>query len=186
MFGSNVLKGVLLLARGKASGIAEFGGSPDALLASLAPLIAFPLVLTVLAGLNGQPEAAFIAFLSQLSICLAVSVITQGFAAWAGREALWVRTATALNWSFWFVIPLMFLADTVRSFLVSAGVPQMVAFDLLIFALGIYLFWYNCFTVRAGLQVKAIAAVGIVIITNLVVALLTVGPALIDHLMAKS
>jgi hypothetical protein len=184
MLGSNVLRGLLLLAGGKAAGIAEFGASADALLASLAPLIAFPLVLSLLAGLQGQPGAALVSFLAQVSAFLAVSVLTEGFAAWARRDALWVRTATALNWSFWLIIPLVLVADGVRAILVSAGVPPLVAFDLLMAALGIYLFWYHWFTIRQGLQVTLMAAAGIVLVTNIVVALLSVGPILIDRLMA--
>lgn len=186
MFGSNVLKGVILLAQGKARGMAEFGGSTDAFLASLAPLIAFPLVLAVVAGLQGQPEAACISFLSLVTVSLAIAVVTQGFAAWTGREALWVRTATALNWSFWFVFPLMLAADTIRSLLVSAGMPQLVAFDVLMLGLCLYLFWYNWFIIRAGLQVKALAALGIAVVMNVAVFLLLVGPGLIDHLLMRS
>jgi hypothetical protein len=179
-----VLRGVLLLATGQAAGIAEFGASTDALLASLAPLIAFPLVLSLLVGLQGQPGAALVSFLAQISGFLAVSVLTQGFAAWARRDALWVRTATALNWSFWLIVPLVLVADGVRAMLVAAGAPPRTAFNILMAALGVYLFWYHWFTVRQGLKVKFMAAAGIVLVTNLVVGLLSIGPALIDHAFA--
>jgi hypothetical protein len=184
MFGSNVLKGLFLLARGKASGIAEFGNSTDALLASLAPLIAFPLVLMVIDGLQGQVMAALVLFLAQICSFLAISVLTQGFAALAGRDALWVRTATALNWSVWFIVLMILVANMVQLILVAAGVPQQLAFEILICGLGLYLFWYHWFMVRIGLQVQVMSAIGIVLVTNLVVGLLSVGPALIEHLMA--
>jgi hypothetical protein len=48
-----IMRGLWLLARGRRAGIAEFGNSTDALAASLAPLIAFPLVGAAVAGLQG-------------------------------------------------------------------------------------------------------------------------------------
>jgi hypothetical protein len=180
-----VLKGVFLLARGKAAGIAEFGNSNDALLASLAPLIAFPLVATLLIGLEGQPESAIESFLSRLCVVLAVSVTTQALAAVAKREALWVRTATALNWSFWLIIPLLLMAGFTGAVMVSAGMSQMVAIYILISAMGAYLFWFNWFTVRCGLQVGIIQALGIVVMTNMIVLLLSVAPIMIDQGMAR-
>jgi hypothetical protein len=65
-------------------------------------------------------------------------------------------------------------------------VPQNLAFEILISALGVYLFWYNWFTVRAGLRLGVFASVGIVVFTNIVVGLLSIGPVLIDRLMAGS
>ncbi len=185
MFGSNVLKGVFLLARGKAVGIAEFGNSNDALLASLAPLIAFPLVATVLIGLEGQPERAIESFLSRLCVVLVVSVTTQALASLVKRETLWVRTATALNWSFWLIIPLLLLAGFVGAIMVSAGIPQMLAVYILIAAMGAYLFWFNWFTVHCGLQVGVLTAIGIVVLTNTIVLLLSVAPLMIDQAMAR-
>jgi hypothetical protein len=184
MFGSNVLKGVLLLARGKAAGIAEFGSTNDALLASLAPLIAFPLVATVLIALRGQPEPAVESFLCRLCVVLAVSVATQALAAMAKRETFWVRTATALNWSFWLIIPLLLLAGFAGAIMVAAGIPQMLAIYILIAVMAAYLFWFNWFTVHCGLQVGGLAAVGIVLLTNMIVLLLSVAPVMIDHVMA--
>jgi hypothetical protein len=185
MFGSNVLKGIFLLAQGKAAGIAEFGGSADALYASLAPLIAFPLVATVLISVEGQPEAAIIAFLSRLCMVLFVAVVTHAAAAWAGREPLWMRTVTALNWSFWLVIPLLLLAGLIGGVLVSAGVPEMLAVEILVGALAAYLLWYHWFTLHSGLNMAALPALGLVVVTNLVVGLLSAAPALIDQFMAK-
>jgi len=186
MFGGNVLKGVLMLARGKAAGIAEFGNSNDALFASLAPLIAFPLVATVLISLAGQPALAVESFLSRLCVVLSVSVATQACAAAAGREALWVRTATALNWSFWLVIPLLLLAGFIGAIMVSAGIPETLSIQILLVAMGAYLFWYNWFTVRSGLQLRVMPAVGIVVLTSMIVLILSITPLVIDHVMARS
>jgi hypothetical protein len=186
MFGSNVLRGVWLLARGKAAGMAEFGNSADALFASLAPLIAFPLVATVLISLQGQPEVAIIAFLSRLCVVLFVAVSVQAVAAWTGREALWMRTATALNWSFWLLIPLLLMAGLIGAVMVSAGVPETLAVALLIGVLAAYLLWYHWFTIHTGLKLAALPALGVVLATNLVIGLLSIAPSLIDQVMARS
>jgi hypothetical protein len=185
MFGSNVMKGLFLLARGKASGIAEFGNTIDALYASLAPLIAFPLVLAIVLGLNGQPEAASVAFLSQLCAVLFVSVATHGFAVWARREPVWLRTATALNWSIWLLVPLLFLGGFAGALMVMAGTSKQIAVDVMFVFTAVYLLWYHWFTVRCGLQVKFLPALGIVLGTNFVIGLLSVGPDLIDQIFSK-
>ena len=50
--------GILRIARGRADGIGCFGSGPQAFLSSLAPLIAFPLVGTVLAMFAEGPRRA--------------------------------------------------------------------------------------------------------------------------------
>jgi len=176
---SNVPRGVLLLARGKAAGLTAFGSSTEALTASLAPLIAFPLVGSVLSGIDGAPLAAAIGFLSRLCAVLAVSAITYEFARLTKREALWVRTATALNWSFWIAIPLLALAGLLGMAMVSAGMPIRLTENIMFGLMGAYLLWYHWFTVRTGLQLSILPAIGLVLVTNLAVALLTLGPALL-------
>ena len=96
-----ILRGLLLLARGQKSGIKDFGNSADGFTASLAPLIAFPLVGAGISALGGQWQLAAIGLLSRLCAVLALPLITYEFARRTGREALWLRTATALDWSFW-------------------------------------------------------------------------------------
>jgi hypothetical protein len=175
----NIPRGVFLLARGKAAGIVAFGGGADALTASMAPLIAFPLVGAVITGINGAPLDAAIGFLSRLCAVLAVSAITYEFARITRREALWVRTATALNWSFWIALPLLLLAGLLGMAMVSAGLPTKTTENILIGLMAAYLLWYHWFTVRAGLKLAIFPAIVLVLITNLVVGILTIGPALL-------
>jgi len=181
MFGSNVLKGLLLLARGKAAGIAEFGNSADALAASLAPLLAFLLVGSALAALQGFWHIALLFLLMNLCAVLTVSVATHTGAALAGRESLWLRTATALNWSIWLLIPLGLLAGILTGLLTQAGLPFTPAFDAMLCLIGLYFFWYHWFTVRAGLQTSLPRALLIVLATNLIIGLLSVAPDMLDY-----
>ena len=55
-----ILRGLFLMARGAKSGIKEFDNSMDAFTASLAPLIAFPLVGAGVSALGGQWQLALI------------------------------------------------------------------------------------------------------------------------------
>jgi len=181
MFGSNVLKGLLLLARGKSAGIAEFGNSADALGASLAPLLAFLLVATALAAVEGFWHVALLFLLMNLCVVLTVSVVIHTGAAWLGREAVWLRTATALNWSLWLLIPLGLVAGIVTGLLTHAGLPFAPAFDAMLSLVGLYYFWYNCFTVRSGLQTSVPRALLIVLATNLIIGLLSAVPDVLDY-----
>jgi hypothetical protein len=181
----SILRGIFLLARGRRAGIAEFANSGDALSASLAPLIAFPMVGAGIIALGGQPELAAIALLSRLSGVLALPVITQAYAKWMGRENFWLRTATALNWSFWLLIPLLFVAAFIGAALVTAGVPDIKAEATVIVLLGVYMLWLHWFTVRSGLNLSVWRAVGLVCISNIVIGLLTFGPDLADLVAAN-
>ena len=102
-------------------------------------------------------------------------------AAWLGRENLWLRTATALNWSIWLLLPLGLLAGIFTGLLTQAGLPFAPAFDAMLCLIGLYFFWYHWFTVRAGLQTSFLRAILIVLGINLVIGLLTVAPDLLDY-----
>jgi hypothetical protein len=175
-----ILRGLLLLARGQKSGIKDFGNSADGFTASLAPLIAFPLVGAGISALGGQWQLAAIGLLSRLCAVLALPLITYEFARRTGREALWLRTATALDWSFWLLIPLLFVAAFAGALLVEAGLAMALAeYGALGFMAG-YLLWYHWFVVRTGLGLSVLQAVLLVALSSLVVAAFTAGPVLLD------
>jgi hypothetical protein len=181
----SIVRGILLLARGRAAGMQEFANSGDALAASLAPLIAFPLVGSGLIALSGHPGLAAIVFLSRLCGVLALPVITQAYAKLTGREGFWLCTATALNWSFWILIPLLLVAAFLGALLVKIGVAEQEAEAAVIVLLGIYMLWLHWFIARTGLQLSAWRAAGLVIVTNAAIGLLTFGPDLVDILVRK-
>ncbi len=86
---------------------------------------------------------AAIAVLSRVSGVLALPVITHAYARLMGREPFWLRTATALNWSFWLLIPLLFVAAFIGAALVTAGVPNVKAEESVIVLLGAYMLWLH-------------------------------------------
>ncbi len=181
----SILRGIVLLARGKPAGIAEFVNTNDALAASLAPLIAFPLVGSTLIAFSGQPGMAVIAFLSRLCGVLVLPVITHAFARIARREELWLRTATALNWSFWILIPLLLVAAFIGAMLVTAGLSQLRAEQAVIVLLALYMLWLHWFIVRTGLRFSVPQAIALVVASNCAIGLLTFGPDLVDLLLKK-
>lgn len=180
----NVLKGMFLLARGRAVGLEEFGNSTNALAASVAPLIAFPLVGSVLLAANGDPKIAVLAFISRMCVVMALGLVTYEFARLWHRDEQWLRTVTALNWSFWILIPVLLIAGMCGAVLVSAGIAEKTAEDVMIGVIGAYLLWYHWFTVRNGLRIGFWAALLLVIVTNIIVGLLAMGPDLISMAMA--
>jgi hypothetical protein len=183
--GGNILRGILLLAFGQAKGIEEFGNTPDALTAALAPLIAFPLVGAGLVALSGQPLAAGLAFLARLCGVLVLPVTTQLYAKYTGREAFWFRTATALSWSFWLLIPLLLVAAFIGALLVGAGVKEGRAEQVVVVVLACYILWLHWFIARAGLRCSGWLAAGLVLVTNCAVGLLTFGPDLLNLALGK-
>ena len=181
----NILRGIWLLASGRAAGMREFGNTADALTSSLAPLIAFPLVGALLVAMNGQPVLAALGLLSRLCGVLALPVITQAYAKLVGREAVWLRTATALDWAFWILIPLLLVAALLGAMMVTAGISQIRAEEIVIVLLGAYMLWLHWFTVRAGLAISGLLAAGLVVISNGVIGVLTFGPDLLGMVTGK-
>ena len=146
-----IFRGLFLLARGEKSGIEDFANTMDGFTASLAPLIAFPLVGAGISAFGGQWQLAVMGLLSRLCAVLALPLITHEFARRTGRESLWLRTATALDWSFWMLIPLLFLAAFAGALLVEAGLSMAMAEYIALGLMGAYLLWYHWFIVRTGL-----------------------------------
>jgi len=174
-----IMRGLWLLATGRPGGIKEFSASMEGLTASLGPLIAFPLVGAAITAYQGQPELAALAFLARLCAVLAVPLLTFEAARLMRREALWMRTATALNWSFWMVVPLIFIAAVAGALLVTAGLDQTRAeYAAMGMILG-YLLWFQWFAIRSGLQISRFKAALLVIVMCLAVAVLTAGPMMV-------
>ncbi len=174
-----ILRGLFLLARGRKSGINEFSGAMDAFTASLAPLIAFPLVGAGISAMGGQWAFALLGLFSRICAVLALPVIVYEFALRTGREALWMRTATALNWSFWMLLPVLFVAAFIAAVMVQAGLPMAQAEVVVLGLAGIYLLWYHWFIMRVGLGLGAAPALGLLLFSSLVIALFSAAPILV-------
>jgi hypothetical protein len=151
---SNIVRGVFRLARGDAGGITDFPNTETGFSASLAPLIAFPLVTGGLIAASGHDRLAALIFLSRVCTVLIPPLIVEFAARMTRKRMTWLLTATALNWSFWLVLPLMLIAQLIAALLLRIGVPVHAALDAAVLILALYGLWFQWFTIRAGLRLK--------------------------------
>lgn len=181
----NIVLGILLLARGRAEGLREFGYTVQAFLSSLAPLLAFPLVGYLLVALQGGAAeeggsaAAFADLLGTVCAVLAPAVISFELARLWQREALWLRYATALNWTQW-AIPVLASALLVLVYpLLAATLSVRVALGVVGILIGAYALWLHWFVARHGLSLSGRRAALLVLAVNLATAALVLGPRLL-------
>ncbi|HSU04360.1 MAG TPA: hypothetical protein VLI93_02200 [Acetobacteraceae bacterium] len=177
---ASVLLGILLLARGRADGLRQFGDSPAAFLTSLAPLIAFPLVGGMLMLLQGGGWAALSDLLATLCALLAPPVLAYELVRMWKREARWLRFATALNWCQW-AIPVLasVLLFLVYPLLVNALSAQFAG-TAVIAAVAGYALWLHWFLARHALVISRLRAALLVLSVNLGTAVLVFGPRLLS------
>jgi len=175
----SVVVGIVRLARGKADGLTQFGSTRETFLASLAPLVAFPLVGGVLMMLGGAGLDGLGALLETLCAVLAPPVLTFEAARRWGRQAAWLRFATAFNWCQW-VIPIVgSLLLLVFGVLSMAGLPPQVARTGVLVGLVGYRLWLHCFLARHGLGMSWPQAGLMVVGVNLATVLLVAGPRML-------
>ena len=146
------MRGVLLLARFRIAGLASFGGDGADLLNSLAPLLAFPVVLALLLLLQGAGSGALSDLLSLVVALLAPLVISQSLAAKWDRDDSWLRYAVALNRCQW-ALPLVAMATLVAfSTLAGLGLPQRALVPGALLCVGGYALALHWFLARRGLD----------------------------------
>lgn len=170
----NILRGLFRLARGDAAGIGEFPNTTAGFSASLAPLIAFPLVSAGLIAGSGHYRFAVLILLSRICTVLIPPVVIEFGAKLTSRASTWLMTATALNWSFWLILPLMLIAEVIANLLVAAGASTATAIAVVIVLMALYGLWFQWFTLRAGLHVKWWHALAIALVLDGAVVLISV------------
>jgi hypothetical protein len=174
-----VLRGVFRLATGRADGLAAFGGTPRAFLASLAPLVAVPLLAELLPALGGGDEGPSATdLLATLCALLAPPVVSHWFAVRWGREAAWPRFATAFNVCQWAVPAAACVLLLATSALIACGVSADLAGRSWIFTLAGYGLWLHWFLARHGLALSRARAALLVAVVNAVTVACVVAPAL--------
>jgi hypothetical protein len=177
--GGGVVLGVLLLARGRAEGFRQFGDSAQAFLSSLAPLVAFPLVGAALLLVDGVGLPALSDFLGTICALLVPPVLSQALAQAWGRDAAWLRYATAFNWCQW-AVPLAAAACLLLVPVAEQlGLPPMAAARAAVAAVVGYALWLQWFLARRGLALGVGRAAALVLMVNAGTALLALGPRLL-------
>ena len=177
----SILAGMLLIARGRAEGIGHFGSSPQAFLASLAPLIAFPLVGAIVAMFSEGPRRAMTALAMTLCALLTPAIVSYELARIWGRTDAWVRYATAFNWCEWILPALAVMVMVPLSLAIGAGVSETMASFLLVGCLGLYGLWLHWFLARNGLGLSGFRAVALVLLVNLATAVAVMGPRFLSN-----
>ncbi|WP_174502722.1 hypothetical protein [Acidiphilium sp. C61] len=172
----STLRGIFRLALGRLDAFREFGNTPAAFSASIAPLIAFPMVGAALLAARGHWIYAAGLMLSRLCGVLIQPVIIERASQWLGRRDRWLITATALNWSIWVVFVLIPLGMVVNDILLALGAGQVGALTLSGGLIALYMLWLQGFVLRAGLQTSWWKALGLLFVVNLSTAALYAVP----------
>ena len=179
----SILVGVGRLVRGRADGLRHFGNTGQAFLASLAPLIAFPLVgsiLMVIGGGAGMPALSNL--LATFCALLAPPVLSWWFARRWGREEQWPRFATAFNWCQWGIAAVAALLLLLLGLLMAGGLPNRLAGLVFVFTLVGYGLWLHWFVARHGLALSGGRAALLVLGVNLGTAALVTLPSLLGSM----
>ena len=176
---TNVLRAIFMVARGRVAGIGLFSDTPQGFLTSLAPLIAFPLVGSILMLLRGGGARSLVDLLATLCALLAPPVLSFQFARMWQREALWLRFATAFNWCQWALPVVAYLILLVMGVGMSLGLADRSASIGLILGLGFYWLWLHWFLARNALQLSGLRAALLVLGTNFGTIMAVLGPKLL-------
>ena len=171
-----ILRGLWRLAKCERAGIGEFGNELDHFYASLAPLIGIPLAGALVTALNGAWQPALVGFLSRLVAVLLLPVAVYEFSRLFGREKFWLRTATALNWSFWMLFPALIASAFIGAILAQFGLAMGLAELLTLALMALYLLWYRLFALSAGLGVGYVQAGVILVVSSAAMGVAAVLP----------
>ena len=173
------LAGVTRVARGRADGMSRFGNTTQAFLASLAPLIAFPLVGAALLWRSHGLMPAVAVLLVTIVAQLAPPVLSHAVAQRWGREALWLHYATAYNWCYWAVPVVALLLMLVLGAAMRGGMEAEAAVQTFFLALAAYSLWLHWFLAKHGLGLSRWRAAGLVALVNGGTLALAFGPTLL-------
>jgi hypothetical protein len=176
----NILRGIALIASGRRDGLDQFGDQPQDFLASLAPLIAFPLVGGLLMLVGGQPRAAASGFITALVALLTPPVLSYEPARWWRRQDHWLRYATALNWCQWIVPVLAIILLTVVFPVAQSVASTRTAGTVVIGLLVAYGLWLHWFIARHGLAISGLRAALLVVLINLATVVLVFLPQFVS------
>jgi hypothetical protein len=142
---------VWMLARGRSEAFRLFGGEARDYLNSLAPLVAFSLVISALDVLAGKPVQGLALFFSSLCGLLAPPVIAEPLCRRWGCLDRWALFANIMNWVQILMAPVMAAVLIVAVVLVSAGVPLVATTLILMLAVLTYVTWLHWFAARGAL-----------------------------------
>ena len=179
---ANVLLGIMLVARGRAEGLRQFGSSPQSVLGALAPLMAFLLVGVLLGVLGRNREAVTDAAGVSVGL-LGPLVLSFEVARRWDRGAQWLRFATAFCWCQWAAPMILAVVLVLMAILMGLGVSGDAAAGAGVALLFAYGLWLNWFLARHALSLSAWRAAAMVAIVNVATVMLILGPQVVDYML---
>jgi hypothetical protein len=150
--------GLLLAGLGKSAGFAQFGGSTEAFLASLAPLLGVLIVLSLVLAWSSPLILALSFFLTAICGLLAPVVIADILCRLWQRQDRWARYANVLNCTQWLWACALAVLILVQAVFVSAGASMQVATGGMLVVFLIYVMWFHWFAARHVLDLSAAKA----------------------------
>ncbi|MCW4591923.1 hypothetical protein NO263_15175 [Gluconacetobacter entanii] len=172
----NILRGMLLLGRGRVAGLAYFGNTRDAVLTALAPRIALWLVGGLLTMAHAPDATSVTRWLFSLCMILLPAVVTYALAQRWHRSGLWCRYIAAAWWTDW-LSPFVMLAVALLMALGSPALLETTYGGLIINGVGFaYSLWMTWFIARVGLALgggRAMLMVGAVLVSLTLLAVIT-------------
>lgn len=180
-----VLTGIAMVARGQKAGLAQFGNTPQAVLAALTPLAAFLLVGAAAAVFGGSADA--VADVAAVSIgLLGPLVLSYEVARRWDRAAAWPRFAAAFLWCQWAAPVVLALILVVMATLMAGGLPGDDAASLGILLMFGYGLWLHWFVARHALEISRLRAAMLVLMVNVATMTLISLPQVIDYMVNGS
>ena len=172
-----ILRGVFLIARGRAEGLNCFGDTTRAIVQSLVPGAGLAVAAMIESWSEDGAARAFGGLLLLLCVLIAPVVISFELAKLMGREAFWARYVVAFNWCL-LLIPLVALTAGLIA-MPLAGDAGDGFFLLLNVAIGGYALWLHWFIARHALALNGMRSALFVAGVHLGTMLMVAVPVLI-------
>jgi hypothetical protein len=174
-----ILRGMALIARGRAAGLNCFRDTPQAFLYSLAPGLGILAGAVIESLAEGAGAGALEEIPGTLCVLLAPSVLSYELARFWGREAFWNRYIVAFNWCQWLLPVIAFVLIFALTLARFAGFGGEGALRVMLVCLAGYALWLNWFLARHGLALSIGRAAGLVAAVNLGTIAIVFGPAML-------
>ena len=175
-----MLLGVLRLMRFRTDGWDLIAGTRQMFLNSLPPLLAFPVLSSLWAALQGGAITLGLTdLLATLVALLAPAVLSEALARRWRCDAAWLRYAVGFNWCQFAVAIGGAAAMFVAASLLPAGPARASAAGIALLGTAIYALALQWFLVRSGLGLGSLRAVAFTLFVNAGTGMLALGPTLI-------
>ena len=173
-----VLRGMMLIARGRPEGLNCFRDSPQAFFHSLLPGISLVVSALIESLLEGS-DNVMRDIPGTLCVLLAPAVLSYELARFWGREAFWNRYVVAFNWCQW-LFPLIGLTLLIVMTLAQSGAEvSQGALRIIFIFMAFYALWLNWFLARHGLALSKWRAAALVVLVNLGTVAVAFGPTVL-------